>query len=150
MIGSAFEAMLLQICDLFADEVAEALQKLPRNLQPKGSIDHWRLDGLVRVAVAAGWLPRGEFDESGIGARADLIRQLRNLAHPGVHLREIGGIRLRSVHYRVAYELFNSAREWLWIRFAPGLPKEPNRSPFGPPERVRSPQRRKKAVHRRR
>jgi hypothetical protein len=152
MIGGAFEAMLLQICDLFADEVVEVLEKLPRNLKPKGSIDNWRLDGLIRVAVVAGWLPpRREFDEPGIGELADLIRRLRNLAHPGVHLREMSEVPLRAIHYRVAYEIVNSAREWLWNKFAPGLPKEPNRSQFGPPERivVKSPRRRKNAGRRR-
>ena len=55
MIGAALEAMLLQMCDLFEDEVAQAVLKLPR--KPKGSIEHWCLDDLIRIAVAAEWLP---------------------------------------------------------------------------------------------
>jgi hypothetical protein len=151
MIGGAFEALLLQICDLFKDEAAEAVAKLPKKQRPKGSIEEWYLNDLTRVAVAAGWLPtRRGFDlaEPGVGELAHLIRRLRNLSHPGVHLREVGEVPLRAAYYRVAYEIFNSSREWLWIKFAHGVPMEPNKSPFGPPERVKLPQRRKKAARR--
>jgi hypothetical protein len=139
MIGGAFEALLLQMCDLFEDEVAEATLKLPQKDRPKGSMEHWRLNDMIRIAVVAGWLPprRGvDLAEPGIGELADLIRRLRNLSHPGVHLREVDEVPLRAASYRVAYELFSSAREWLWLRIAQGLLMEPNRSPFGPPERV--------------
>jgi hypothetical protein len=131
MIGGAFEALLLQICDLFEDEAAEAILKLPRKQRPRGSIEHWRLDDLIAVTVAAGWLPT-----PGIGELAHLIRRLRNLSHPGAHLREVDEVPLRAASYRVAYELFNSSREWLWVKFAKDLPMEPNKSPFGPPEKV--------------
>jgi hypothetical protein len=137
IIGTAFEAMLLQMCDLFEDEVAEAAMKLPRG--PKGSIEHWSLDDLIGIAVLLGWLPprRGpDLAEAGIGELAHLIRRLRNLSHPGVHLRELGEVPLRAASYRVAYALFDSARNWLWIKIDQGSPMEPNRSPFGPPTRV--------------
>jgi hypothetical protein len=152
MIGAAFEALLLQMCDLFESEVAEAVSKLPQKQRPKGSIEEWYLNDLIRVAVVAGWFPtRRGFDlaEPGIGELAHLVRRLRNLSHPGVHLRDVGEVPLKAAYYRVAYEIFNSAREWLWIKFAQGLPMEPNKSPFGPPERVKLP-RRKKAGRRRR
>jgi len=97
------------------------------------------LDDLITIAVAVGWLPprRGpDLAEAGIGEVAHLIRRLRNLSHPGVHLREVDEVPLRAASYRVAYALFNSARDWLWMKFAKGSPMEPNRSPFGPPNRV--------------
>jgi hypothetical protein len=139
MIGGAFEAVLLQMCDVFEDEVAEAVLRLPEKQRPKGSIEHWGLNDLIRIAVVAGWLPprRGvDLDEPGIGELADLIRRLRNLSHPGVHLREVDEVPLRAASYRVAYELFNSAREWLFLRINRGVLMEANNSPFGPPERV--------------
>jgi hypothetical protein len=147
MIGAAFEAMLLQMCDLFEEEVAQAVSKLSR--KPKGSIEHWTLDDLIGIAVAAGWLPprRGtDLAEAGIGELAHLIRRLRNLSHPGVHLREVDEVPLRAASYRVAYALFDSTRDWLWMKFAEGSPVEPNRSPFGPPNRVvvKVPRRRRK------
>ncbi len=147
MIGAAFESMLLQMCDLFEDEVAEAVSSLSR--KPKGSIEHWSLDDLIGIAVAVGWLPprRGsDLAEAGIGELAHLVRRLRNLSHPGVHLREVDEVPLRAASYRVAYALFDSARDWLWMKFAGDSPVEPNWSPFGPPNRVvvKVPRRRRK------
>lgn len=137
MLGAAFEAMLLQMCDLLGDEVAQAILKLPR--KPKRSIERWRLDDLIEIAVAAEWLPvrQGpDLAEPGIGEKAHLIRRLRNLAHPGVHLREMDEVPITAAYYRVAYALFDAARDWFWMKFSEGAPMEPNRSPFGPPNRV--------------
>lgn len=148
MIGGALEGMLLQMCDLFEDEVKEALSKLPEK-KPRGPIEKWNLSDLIEAALAAGWLPprRGpDLAEAGIGELAHLIRRLRNLSHPGVHLREVDEVPLRAASYRVAYTLFDSARDWLWMKIAQGSPTEPNRSPFGPPNRVavKKPRRRRK------
>lgn len=147
MIGAAFEAMLLQMCDLFEEEVRQAVSNLSR--RPRGSIEHWSLDDLIGIAVAVGWLPprRGpEMAEAGIGELAHLIRRLRNFSHPGVHLREMDEVPLRAASYRVAYALFDSARDWLWMKIDQDSPMEPNRSPFGPPNRVvvKVPRRRRK------
>lgn len=146
MIGAAFEAMLLQMCEVFEEEVAEAVLKLPR--KPNGSIERWGLGDLIGVAVAVGWLPtrRGiALAEPGIGELAHLIQRLRNLSHPAIHLRELDEVPLRAGSYRAAYALFDSARDWLWMKFAQGSPVEPNKSPFGPPCRVvvRVPRRRR-------
>jgi hypothetical protein len=146
MIGGALEAILLQMCDLFEHEVAEAIPTLPR--KPKGTIEHWGLDDLIRIAVAVGWLPlrRGpDLAEPGVGELIDLLRRLRNLSHPAVHLREVDEVPLRAASYRVAYAIFDSVRDWLWMKFAPDSPMEVNRSPFGPAKRVmvKAPRRRR-------
>lgn len=146
MIGGALEAILLQMCDRFEHEVAEAIRTLPR--KPKGTIEHWGLDDLIRIAVAAGWLPprRGpDLAEPGVGELIDLPRRLRNLSHPAVHLREVDEVPLRAASYRVAYAIFDSVRDWLWTKFAADSPMELNRSPFGPAKRVmvRAPRRRR-------
>lgn len=137
LIGGALEAILLQMCDLFEDEVGQAGSSLSR--KPKRSIEHWGLDDLIRIAVAVGWLPprRGpDLAEPGIGELAHLLRRLRNLSHPAVHLRELDEVPLRAASYRVAHALFDSARDWLWMKFAEDSPTELNRSPFGPATRV--------------
>ena len=137
MIGAALEAMLVQMCILFEDEVAQAVLRLPR--KPKGPIEHWGLDDLIRIAVAVGWLPtrRGlHLAEPGIGELAHLIRRLRNLSHPGVHLREVSEVPIRAAYYRVAYQQFHPKPISRRIKKRKGVPMEPNRSPFGPPNRV--------------
>lgn len=137
MIGAALEAILLQMCDVFEDEVAQAVSRLAR--KPTGSIEHLGLNDLIKIAVAVGWLPpsRGpNLGEPGIGELAHILRRLRNLAHPGRHLRELDEVPLRAASYRVAYAIFDSARDWLWMKIAEGAPMEPNKSPFGPSNRV--------------
>jgi hypothetical protein len=121
MIGAAFEAMLLQVLSLFEDEVVEAVRSLPR--KPRGPIDRWNLDELIKVAVILGWRPprRGpDLVEPGIGELADLLRRLRNLSHAGRHLRELDEAPLKVGVYRAAYAIFDSARDWLQMKTGKG------------------------------
>jgi hypothetical protein len=113
MIGAAFEALLLQALSLFEDEVAEAVRNLPR--RPRGPIDRWNLDELIKVAIVLGWRPprRGPDPvEAGIGELADLLRRLRNVSHAARHLREPDAAPLKVGDYRAAYAIFDSARDW--------------------------------------
>jgi hypothetical protein len=121
MIGAAFEAMLLQALSLFEDEVVEAVRNLPR--RPRGPIDRWNLDELIKVAIILGWRPprRGpDLAEPGIGELADLLRRLRNLSHAGRHLRELDEAPLKVGDYRAAYAIFESAGDWLQMKTGKG------------------------------
>ncbi|HYL58888.1 MAG TPA: hypothetical protein VEU51_08455 [Candidatus Acidoferrales bacterium] len=128
MIGAAFEALLLQALSMFSDEVAEAVRNLPR--RPRGPIDHWNLDELIKVAIVLGWRPprRGPDPvEAGIGELADLLRRLRNVSHAARHLREPDEAPLKVETYRAAYAIFDSARDWLSMKTNKGPRKKPSR-----------------------
>lgn len=137
MLGAALEAILIQMCDLFQDEVKEAIARLEK--KPKGRFDRWGLDDLIKVAVEAGWLPpkRGsKSDEPGVGELIHLVRRLRDLSHPGRHLRELDEAPIRADAFRASYGVYDAARDWLWMKLKHPARLEPNRSPLGPPSRV--------------
>jgi hypothetical protein len=116
MLGAALEGSLLALCSLYPKEVAAAMAALPSDKRPKGPMDRWTLDNLIRVANHLGWLPqrkgtRGPFK---IGDWVQLLRDLRNLAHPGRHLREYPRITVAAVNFRSAEEVFEAANDWLY------------------------------------
>jgi hypothetical protein len=60
VLGSALEADLMQMVNMFAEE-AESTDKLPtRKGKPKPLLD-WDLGELLRVAKAAKWLPTSDY-----------------------------------------------------------------------------------------
>ena len=128
MIGAAFEALLLQALSMFGEEVAEAVRNLPR--RPRGPIEHWNLEELIKVAIVLGWRPpRGGAAEAepGIGELAALLRRLRNVSHAARQLREPDEAPLTAGSYRAAYAIFDSARDWLSSKTGKGPLKEPSR-----------------------
>src|SRR5262245_9369259 len=52
-IGSALEAALLAMCSVYPEKVAT----LPPADIPKGRMDRWTLDQLIKIANQLGWLP---------------------------------------------------------------------------------------------
>lgn len=103
MVGAAIEAALLVRCVRSSDAAIRAVSRLPQQQRPRRREPRdWSFAELTRVASAAGWLP--EFDvPAGIilsDKLIDMVRDLRNMVHPAVHLRN--GITTRIV--RAKYE----------------------------------------------
>jgi hypothetical protein len=97
MLGSALETMLVLMVDTFADE-AKATGRCPRRGGTGKRLLDWTFVELLRVAQAAKWLPtsdnpdhRYHLRRAKIGDFVDLVRQVRNLAHP---------TRYREDHFR--------------------------------------------------
>lgn len=137
MLGAALEAILIQMCDLFKGETKEAISRLEK--KPKGHPVRWGLDDLIKVAVEAGWLPRkrgSNSDEPGAGELIHLVRRLRDLSHPGRHLRELEEAPIRANAFRASYGVYDDARDWFWMKLEHRNRLEANRSPLGPPLRV--------------
>jgi len=91
MLGAAAEARLLEAILLRPNEVQTALSILPR-AQKATNADplHWSLAHMIAVADAAGWL--GAIEDANVGANVAqwllTVRDLRNLLHPGRHVRD--------------------------------------------------------------
>jgi hypothetical protein len=122
LAAASIEAMLLATCDLLPDEVREAAPKL--NLRLRGSIGHLGLAELIKIATTAGWLAPDLQDSSkpDIQAITDLVRRLRNLSHPGRHLRELRQVPLPRSAFRVAWYAIDAVRERLANKLGIELP----------------------------
>ena len=94
--GAALEALLLLRCIREPDRVTEALENLPARGRLRNEPFGWTLGQLIFVAHAAGWLPSIAVEGSTVETRrlAESIKHLRNLLHPGRHLRESAGFEL--------------------------------------------------------
>ena len=119
LAAASIEAMLLAMCELLPHEVRDAAWKL----EIRGSIQRWGLYDLLRIATAAGWL--GTYAEDGskpdIGMITDIVRRLRDLAHPARHLRELSGP-LPPSAFEVAWYAIDAVRERLAGKLGMRLP----------------------------
>lgn len=123
-LGAQLEGMLLGMCDLFPEDVRKWFAKLPpKERRKKNAIDRWDLDTLFRVARDLEWLParsnpRGHYK---IGDWVNLIKEMRNLVHPGRHLRDYPKLRIGNTHLRDAKDVFNAANSWLMAKIGDDL-----------------------------
>ena len=118
-LGAALEALLLTLCHQYPQQSKDACQRLPKKHRPnKSDPDGWGLSDLVNIASDAGWIPAfivnsEKFD---IAEWVHLIRGLRNLIHPGNHLRNKPRARIGEQDYedaRAAYTLVEMRFEQL-------------------------------------
>lgn len=97
------EAMLLLHCYNNISQAKEAFNQVDKSHSPKSKepID-WSLNTLLEVCSSAGWLPliEGEVASHRLEVWGHHIRKLRNLLHPGRHLKD----RPRSIIGREEYE----------------------------------------------
>lgn len=114
-LGAALEGALLAMCDLQFGEVELLLASLPSNERPRGPVDRWGMDDLLKVATRLGWLPARAHEKARrrVGDWSHLVKELRNLAHPGRHIRDYPDVRLRKAHYDDARWVYGAAIEWL-------------------------------------
>jgi hypothetical protein len=94
MLGSALEALLILMVNVYPDEAEKTGQAPMAKGNPKALLD-WKLVDLLRVAKAATWLPAGlaltdewNFRKARIGDHAEMVRIVRNLAHPARYLED--------------------------------------------------------------
>lgn len=91
MLGSAAEARLLEAVLRYPKQTQLALEDMKRADKPRNSDPmHWSLEHLVAVAEQAGWISTIENDVVGarVGPWLSSLRNLRNLLHPGRHVRD--------------------------------------------------------------
>ena len=110
MIGSAIETALLFACLNRSDDALNARGRLPDAERPgRANPKRWTLRELAIVADEAGWLPDFEVEDHMLRSRQllDMMRNLRNLVHPGDHLagKRISDIKSAYTSARAAYIL---------------------------------------------
>jgi hypothetical protein len=107
MDGSALETALILTVNAFPQE-ALATSAVPtrKGGAPKPVLD-WSLVQLLAVAKKAKWLPAGlelgddwSSRKAKVGDHAEVVRMVRNLAHPARYLEDHGGGRVTKKHVR--------------------------------------------------
>ncbi|AEU36622.1 hypothetical protein [Granulicella mallensis] len=119
MLGSALEALLMNIIDLYAEE-AEKTGKIPMSKNKAKPLLKWDLADLLNVAKATGWLPSAldlnsdwNWRKAKVGDYAELVRMMRNLAHPARYLQDHTGRRVTNRYLQRQFEIVLASRDWL-------------------------------------
>jgi hypothetical protein len=123
LLAAALEAALIGMATLFPSKVRRT--RTWRSVhQRRRSILYWDLAELIRLANETGWLPAKFADDASaswaaverdgtIGDFVHVVRETRNLIHPGKYLRDYPTLRYRAAHYRDCYAIISAAMEWL-------------------------------------
>ncbi|MGC1294869.1 MAG: hypothetical protein WA869_07495 [Alloacidobacterium sp.] len=119
MLGSALETLLTLMVNVYSDE-AEKTGKVPmKKGRPKPLLD-WQFIELLRVAKAAQWLPSALDLQDGwsgrkarIGDYAEVVRQVRNLAHPARYVEDHHRKRVTAKYLQRQFDVVLLCRDWL-------------------------------------
>jgi hypothetical protein len=122
MLGSALETLLILMINCFSDE-AECTGQIPLKKGKPKPLLAWDLAELLRVAKAAKWLPAGlnpnddwNSRKARIGDYAEVVRMMRNLAHPARYLKDHYSKRVTNKYLQRQFELVLLCRDWLQTR----------------------------------
>jgi hypothetical protein len=119
MLGSALESLLIIMVDCYSEE-AEASGQAPMKKGQVKPLLEWTLADLLRVAKATNWLPSSlNLDDewnnrkARIGDYAEVVRMVRNLAHPARYRKEHYRRRVTPKYFKNQFEVVELCREWL-------------------------------------
>ena len=107
-LGAAFEGLLLAICCMREDDVEKYIVTLPSEKRPPVEVSRWQLHHLLSVATALKWLPAraNKHSRTRLAEWARLIQELRNLVHPGMHLRKYPNLKITKGNWNDAKAIF--------------------------------------------
>jgi hypothetical protein len=119
MLGSALETLLILTINCYSDE-ADLTGKVPTVKGKPKPLLNWKYIELLRVAKAANWLPSAldlEDEWSGrkarIGDYAEVVRMVRNLAHPACYVADHYRSRVTRKYLQRQFEVVLLCRDWL-------------------------------------
>jgi hypothetical protein len=102
MLGSALETILILMIDVHSEE-AEKTGKFPNSKGKPKPLLKCDLAELLIIAKAAGWLPTAldlnddwNWMKARVGDYAEVVRMMRNLAHPARYLQDHRGRRVTN------------------------------------------------------
>ena len=119
MLGSALETLLILMINAH-DEEAERTGKIPTSKGKPKPLLKWDLGELLAVAKTAGWLPTGlslndawNRRKAKVGDYAEVVRMVRNLAHPARYLKDHRRGRVTNKYLQRQFEIVLACRDWL-------------------------------------
>ncbi len=126
MLGAELEATLLAMEKCYPDEVAQT-----QTYSRKGEHDlnRWQLIDHLKVARELGWIPsrlgleeiartsgvepEEALNNGDIGYFADVVREIRDMLHPGRYLRLSSGVKVTAEYFERCYEVVDVVQEVL-------------------------------------
>jgi hypothetical protein len=137
MLGAALEASLLAMAKCYSDEVKGTKTY---SLKNEPDLDKWNLIDHLKVARELDWIPsKLALDkiarESGIdpkdalkngdlGYFADVVREIRDMLHPGRYLRLWSGVRVTKEFLETSYEVVDLVRDYLLKKLEDSIRQE--------------------------
>jgi hypothetical protein len=119
MLGSALETILILMVNCYPEETENTGATPMKKGQPKPLLD-WMLADLLKVAKAAQWLPAGlalndnwSSRRARIGDHAEVVRMVRNLAHPTRYLEDHYRSRVTRKYLQRQFDVVLLCRDWL-------------------------------------
>ena len=111
LIGSALEASLLMMCSIRTKEVEAYVRTLSAERRPPRQLTKWGLNDLVNTATALDWIPgrKTKHARTRPGDWMHVVRELRNLAHPGKHIRDYHKVKVRKAQWADAKAIYDLA-----------------------------------------
>ena|SRR5258708_2067189 len=114
-LAAALEGMLMETVACFPSKTRRTATWRIVSRRRKNLL-YWNLGELIELANETGWLPanfRGSTNTSWravnaagtIGDFVHIVRETRNLIHPGKYLREHPSLVVKAAHYRDCYEI---------------------------------------------
>lgn len=109
ILGSALETLLILMVNCYPEEAAATGQL------PKKKLLGWDLADLLKVAKAADWLPSrlANHKKAQIGDYAEVVRMIRNLAHPGRYTKDHFRGKVTQKYLQRQFEIVLLCRDWL-------------------------------------
>jgi hypothetical protein len=123
MAGAELETALILMINAYSHE-AMRTNRCPRRKNAVKPLVDWHLGELLRVAKAADWLPSaleyGKDDwntrKAKIGDYAEVVRDIRNLAHPARYMEDHHKKRITKKHLDLVLDTIAGAISWLFAR----------------------------------
>src|ERR1017187_5057257 len=119
MLGAALENLLILMINCYSDE-ADLTGKVPTVKGKSKPLLSWKYIELLRVAKAAKWLPSAldledewSSRKARIGDYAEVVRMVRNLAHPACYVADHYRSRVTRKYLQRQFEVVLLCRDWL-------------------------------------
>jgi hypothetical protein len=119
MLGSALETLLILMVNVYPEEAGQTGKTPTKKGKQKPLID-WDLAEALQVAKAAHWLPsaldlKDEWSsrKALIGDYAEVVRMIRNLAHPARYATDHRRKRITQKYLQIQFDVVLSCRDWL-------------------------------------
>lgn len=123
MAGAELETALILMVNAFPQDLV-SISGLPHTKKGVKPLLKWTLAELLRMAKKANWLPSGldyeqddwDHKKARVGDRAEVNRELRNLAHPAQYLSAHYRKRVTKKHLEFTFTTINIVNSWLYSR----------------------------------